>query len=149
NGSTAPQSAPVTGRDKWTGRYPHLGTGPLAADVFTSPEQFELERERIFKKVWLNVGRVEQIPNAGDFFVKDIEICQTSILVVRGADGQVRAFHNMCSHRGNKVCWDKAGNKPNFTCKFHGWVYGHEGDLKYVPDEEHFFDFKRDDHGMA
>ena len=149
NGSATPQPPPRTGRDKWTGRYPHLGTGPLPADVFTSKEQFELEREHIFKKVWLNVGRIEQLPNAGDFFVFDIAMCETSILVVRGADGAVRAFHNMCSHRGNKVCWDRAGNRNNFTCKFHGWVYGLDGELRHVPDEEHFFDFQRGDHGMA
>ena len=57
-------------------------------------EQFELERERIFKKVWLNVGRVEQLTNRGDYFVKEIVICQTSILVVRGEEG-----HTPLSHR--------------------------------------------------
>ena len=93
----------------WHDRYPHLDREPVRADVFTSEEQFELEREHIFKKVWLNVGRVEQLPNPGDFFVKDIDVCQTSILVVRGKDGGINAFHNMCSHRGNKIAWDNQG----------------------------------------
>lgn len=134
---------------RWHARHPHLGTSPLPADVFTSKEQFELEREHIFKKVWLNVGRVEQVPHPGDFFVKDIAMCQTSILVVRGRDGEIRAFHNMCSHRGNKIAWNAEGNCKVFTCKFHGWVYGLDGELRHVPDEENFFDFRRDDYGLT
>ena len=77
---------------KWHNKYPHLGTDPVPADVFTSQEQFELERERMFKKVWLNVGRVERIPNPGDYFVQDLAVCNTSVIVVRGKDGAVRAF---------------------------------------------------------
>lgn len=129
--------------------YPYLGKQPVRADVFTSEEQFELERERIFKKVWLNVGRVEQIPNPGDYFVKDIAMCQTSILVVRGKDGQVHAFHNICSHRGNKIAWDQQGTCQMFTCKFHGWAYALDGSLKFVPDEENFFDLQKDKLGMT
>ncbi len=133
----------------WHDRYPHLDRGPVRADVFTSEEQFELEREHIFKKVWLNVGRVEQLPNPGDYFVKDIAMCQTSILVVRGKDGQINAFHNMCSHRGNKIAWDNQGTCQMFTCKFHGWSYGLDGSLRHVPDEENFFDLKKDTLGMT
>lgn len=134
---------------RWHAQHPHLGTGPLPANVFTSSEQFELEREHIFKKVWLNVGRVERVEKPGDFFVEDIAVCQTSVLVVRGQDGQIRAFHNMCSHRGNKVAWDKEGSCKAFTCKFHGWAYGLDGGLRHVPDEENFFDFDRAQHGMT
>ena len=134
---------------RWHARYPRLGTEPLPTDVFTSREQFELEREHVFKKVWLNVARVEQIPEAGDYFVKDIAICQTSILVVRGNDGEIRAFHNMCSHRGNKIAWDDGGSCKVFTCKFHGWAYGLEGALRHVPDEENFFDLKQEKLGLT
>ena len=134
---------------KWHNKYPHLGTGMVPADVFTSEEHFELERERIFKKVWLNVGRVEEIPNAGDYLVKDLAVCNTSVIIVRGKDGAVNAFHNMCSHRGNKIAWDNGGTCHNFTCKFHGWSYGLDGKLKFVPDEESFFELKKDTLGMT
>lgn len=134
---------------KWHNKYPHLGTGPVPADVFISEEQFALERERIFKKVWLNAGRVERIPNAGDYFVQDLAVCNTSVIVVRGKDGEVNAFHNMCSHRGNKIAWDKGGTCQNFTCKFHGWSYGLDGKLKFVPDEESFFDLKKETLGLT
>lgn len=71
NGSVTRPQARANG-SKWHDRYPHLDRGPIAAEVFTSAEQFEREREHIFKKVWLNMGRLEQIPNPGDYLVKDI-----------------------------------------------------------------------------
>ena len=134
---------------KWHDKYPHLDREPLAAAVFTSPEQFELEREHIFKKVWLNVGRVEQLAKPGDYFVKDIAMCQTSILVVRDQKGDIRAFHNMCSHRGNKIAWDARGSCQLFTCKFHGWSYALDGALKFVPDEQNFFGLQKDELGLT
>lgn len=78
-----------------------------------SREYFEKERARIFSGVWLHVGRVEQIPGPGDYFVKELAICNTSILVVRGKDGVIRAFHNMCSHR----------NRNGLRCKLSHWHY--------------------------
>jgi phenylpropionate dioxygenase-like ring-hydroxylating dioxygenase large terminal subunit len=126
---------------RWAEEYPALGTDPIAVDPhFTSQAYFELEREKIWRRVWLNVGRVEDCPNAGDFFVKDIEICNTSILVVRGEDGEIRAFHNVCSHRLNKVVWDACGSERRFACRFHGFVYDTRGTLVGMPDEQMFFD---------
>lgn len=103
---------------KWHSRYPELGSGPLPIDPYVSREHFEKERERIFRKVWLNVGRVEQIPNPGDYFVKDLAVCTTSIVIARGEDGKVHAFHNMCSHRGNPVVWNTKGTCKTFTCRY-------------------------------
>lgn len=106
---------------KWHDLYPELGTAPVPIDPYIARSYFEKEQERIFAKVWLNIGRIEQIPNPGDYFVKDLAVCKTSILVVRGKDGKIRAFHNMCAHRGNKPVWDNAGTcRGLFTCRFHG-----------------------------
>ncbi|MGE0820939.1 MAG: aromatic ring-hydroxylating dioxygenase subunit alpha [Candidatus Binatia bacterium] len=149
NGSESPVTTGKSNGVKWHDRYPHLGKAPLPANVFTSEEQFRLEKEYIFKKVWLNVGRVEQIPTPGDYFVKDIAICQTSILVVRGKDGHIYAFHNICSHRGNKVVWDKEGSCQMFTCKFHSWSYALDGKLRFIPDEESFFNLRKDEMGLT
>ena len=124
---------------KWTENYPELGTGPVPVEPYISREYFELERARIFRKVWLNVGRVEQIPNPGDYFVKDLAVCNTSVVVVRGKDGEINAFHNMCAHRGNQLVWDKRGNCRAFACRFHGWTYGLDGALRHVTDEGNFF----------
>ena len=143
----APINAAQTAR--WHDRYPELGTGPIAVEPYISPAFFEREREAIFRKVWLNVGRVEQIPARGDYFVKDLDICRTSILIVRGEDGAVHAFHNMCSHRGNRIVWGAKGKCNAFTCKYHSWTYRLDGALHHVPDENKFFDLKKETLGLT
>src|SRR2546422_8675924 len=80
----------------WTRHYPELGTGLVSYEDSISPEFYELEREAIFKRAWLNVGRVEQLPRSGSYFTKDLAFANTSIVVVRGKDGELRAFHNIC-----------------------------------------------------
>jgi len=139
----------ITNGKVWHNDYPELGTEPIPIEPCVSQEYFELERERIYKKTWLNVGRVEQIRNPGDYFVKDLPVCGTSVIVTRGKDGAVNALHNMCSHRGNKMVWNHAGTCQNFTCKFHGWSYGLDGSLKFVPDEESFFALQKDQLGLT
>ena len=120
-----------------------------------SPEHYELERKAIFAKTWLNVGRVEQLPRVGSYFTKEIDAARTSIVVVRSADEQVRAFYNMCRHRGNKLVWqdypgeETSGTCRQFTCKYHGWRYSLEGDLTFVQQEDEFFDLDKADYGLA
>jgi phenylpropionate dioxygenase-like ring-hydroxylating dioxygenase large terminal subunit len=133
----------------WHAQYPELGTEPVPIEPYISPEYFALERERIFRKAWLNVGREEEIPKPGDYLVKDLPACGTSILIVRGKDGRIRAFHNVCSHRSNKLMWNRGGSCQMFACKFHGWTYGLEGQLIFVPDEESFFDLKKGELGLT
>ncbi|MCG2634267.1 MAG: aromatic ring-hydroxylating dioxygenase subunit alpha [Gammaproteobacteria bacterium] len=128
----------------FTQQHPELGTGPVSTGPNINPEYFEQEREKIFKKSWLNVGRVDMCPNPGDYYVKDIAILNTSLIIVHGQDGTVRAFHNACPHRGNKVAQGK-GNTKGFACGFHGWTFNTEGSLVFVPDEEQFFDFDKKD----
>src|SRR5213592_4286828 len=96
----------------WTAHYPELGTEPISYQDSISPEFYELEREAIFKRAWLNVGRVEELPRKGSFFTKDIKIAKASVIIVRDLDGQVRAFHNVCRHRGNKILWDHSPKEP-------------------------------------
>ena len=78
---------PKPAEGSWTQHYPQLGTKPVSYEDSISPEFFELEREAIFKRAWLHVGRVEQIPRTGNFFTKEIAAAQTSIIIVRG-DGR-------------------------------------------------------------
>ena len=132
----------------WTPKYPELGTGPIPTEPCISPEYYERERDLIYKKVWLHVGRVEEIPNVGDYFIKEIKIAKASVIIIRDKEGSVRAFHNVCRHRSNKVLWDEEGSCRAMTCKFHGWAYKLDGTLADVPDEDRFFDFKKEDHGL-
>lgn len=128
---------------KWHDRYPFLGTAPLPVEGFTSAAQFALEQELIFRKTWLKVGRVEQVPGPGDYFVHDIPACRASVIIARGKDARLRAFHNMCSHRGNKLAWSRAGSCEIFSCKLHGWSYALDGSLRSEPDEASFFDLHK------
>ncbi len=138
----------------WTEHYPDLGTGPVPTEDSISPEFYELEREAIFKKAWLNVGRVEELPRKGSFFTKELVVANTSIIVVRGQDGEIRAFHNICRHRGNKLAWtdypgeEIRGNCRKFTCKYHMWSYELDGSLAEIPQEGEFFDLDKDAYGL-
>ena len=134
---------------RWQSEYPEMGTGLIPVEPYVSKEYFELEKERLFKRVWLNVGRVEEIPEAGSYIVKDIAVWNTSIILVRGADGKIRAFHNICSHRGNKVATDAQGSCRRFTCGFHGWTFDLQGELRGVPDENQFYDFDKSKYGLV
>lgn len=134
---------------KWAKAYPELGTDPVPTAPCVSPDYFEREREAIFRRTWLNVGRVEDVSTPGSYRVKDLPVAKTSIVVMRGKDGTIRAFHNMCSHRGNRLVWDTQGSCQALSCKFHGWSYATDGRLRFVPDEANFFDFDKTSHGLT
>lgn len=132
-----------------TDDYPELGKGPVPIEPYISPDQYELEKEYIFKKTWLQIGRVEEIPNAGDYIVKDLACADTSIIIARNKKGQIHAMHNVCSHRLNQIAYEKCGNTRKFSCKFHGWAFDLDGNLTGVPEEEKFFDLDKSQHGLA
>lgn len=141
---------------RWAAKYPDLGTGPIPVEPCVSPEFFERERQAVFLNTWLRVARIEEIAKAGDYKVKKIAVANTSVIIIRGKDGGVRAFHNTCSHRGNKVIVESGEDTYGHnraavvTCRFHGWVYDAKGGLLNVPEEERFGpDFKRGDHGLT
>jgi nitrite reductase/ring-hydroxylating ferredoxin subunit len=150
-----PSRWPRPTEGSWTEHHPELGTGPVSFDDCVSPEFYELEREAIFKRAWLNVGRVEDLPRKGSYFTKEIDIASASVLVVRGLDDEVRAFHNVCRHRGNKLVWNEFPREESqgwcrkFTCKYHGWRYDLEGALDFVQQEDEFFDIDTATLGLA
>lgn len=124
---------------QWSEKYPHVSKGPVPTDPYLSQAFFERERDQVFRRYWLNLGRVEEIPAPGTYFVRDLAVCNVSILVVRGRDDQVRAFHNVCPHRGNTLAMNDRGRCPGgFGCNFHGWAFTPEGELVFVPDEDNF-----------
>jgi glycine betaine catabolism A len=139
----------------WTEHYPELGTEPVSYEDSISPEFYAREQEAIFKRAWLNVGRVEQIPKIGSYFTKEIAAANASIVVVRDRHDNVGAFHNICRHRGNKLVWndfpreETEGVARQFVCKYHGWRYGLEGTLHYVQQESEFFDLDKSCHGLV
>ncbi len=112
-------------------------TGTAPVDVYFSPERFAAERE-IFSKVWLYVGRTEEVAEPGDWFVKDIDVCGASVIIANDREEGIKAFHNVCLHRGMKLLWQKRGHGRLMTCPYHAWSYATNGSLKVVPDEENF-----------
>ena len=138
----------------WTARA-GLGTEDVSFEDSISPEFFELEREAVFRRAWLHMGREFQIPQPGDYFTRELPTLNTSLIITRGRDGVVRAFHNMCGHRGNKLVWDDhprdevCGNARRFTCKYHGWQYDVDGDLRLVNQENWFFGMDKCRYGLV
>jgi phenylpropionate dioxygenase-like ring-hydroxylating dioxygenase large terminal subunit len=145
-------SKPAPG--SWTEQYPELGTGPVNYEDSVDPAYYEAEREAVFKRTWLNVGRVERVPRVGSYFTKELAVADTSLIIVRGRDQQIRAFHNVCRHRGNKLVWNDypgeevSGSCRQFTCKYHAWRYSLAGELTFVQQEEEFFDLDKGDYGL-
>ena len=139
----------------WTEHYPSLGTKPVSYADSISPDFYELERDAIFRRTWLNVGRVEQLRKKGSFFTRELHAARTSVVIVRGMDDKIRAFHNICRHRGNKLVWsdypgeETSGVCRNFTCKYHGWRYELDGTLAFVQQEREFFGLDKADYPLA
>ena len=99
---------------------------------YNSDEVYALEQDRIWFKEWVYVGRSEQVAEAGQFFT--VDIAGESILVTRNDEGDLRAFYNVCRHRGSVLCEEASGTtKAVFQCPYHGWSYGTNGALVGVP----------------
>ncbi len=116
-----------------------IRTGHVSIDAYISPERFERERE-IFRKTWLNVAVDSELNNPGDWVVREVEAAPASILISRGTDGIIRAFHNVCSHRSLKLVWGEQGCDRQFVCRYHAWTYATDGSLRGVPDRQAFGD---------
>lgn len=117
-------TAPLVTQLDFTGFRMHVETSR-----YFSPEYHAREREQLWMRCWQVVGRIDDIPDAGDWM--EHRIFDQSYVVVRGKDGAIRGFVNACRHRGNAFCNGK-GNAARFTCPYHNWSYGLDGKLLSV-----------------
>jgi len=126
---------------RWTLDHPELGTGPVTIESYRSAEYFGKMRDKVWKKTWIaTTKRIDEIPNPGDYFVEEVAIANASIVIVRGLDGRIRGFHNVCMHRGTQLVFQSYGNvRGRFTCIYHGWSYGLDGRNVLVTEKEMFF----------
>jgi phenylpropionate dioxygenase-like ring-hydroxylating dioxygenase large terminal subunit len=111
---------------------------------YTDPDIYQLELDRIITKNWILAGHQSQLPNPGDFRV--VKVANESAIIVRNKDGELKAFANVCRHRGSLVCLEQSGNTRKFECPYHGWVYDTDGKLmaaRNMPD-----DFHKDEHSL-
>jgi phenylpropionate dioxygenase-like ring-hydroxylating dioxygenase large terminal subunit len=112
-------------------------TFPVEAHI--SPEYARAEGDRLWSKVWVHAGRVEEIPDVGDYLT--FELGADSILIVRSAPDTIKAYHNVCSHRGRQLVDTPPGancaqgRKKMFVCNFHGWRYDLDGKCTFKLDE--------------
>ncbi|MBV9881825.1 MAG: aromatic ring-hydroxylating dioxygenase subunit alpha [Sphingomonadaceae bacterium] len=104
--------------------------------VYHDPEYFRVEMARLIRPTWQIVCHANDLPNAGDW--RTLELLGESVLVIRGADGVVRAFANVCRHRGSRLVDGEAGCAKRLTCPYHAWTYAADGRLVGVPQREDY-----------
>ena len=108
------------------------GAMTLPREFYTSEAIFQEERQLIFSKRWLYAGHLSQLPEPGSFF--QVTLDGESLLVVRDREGDVRAFFNVCRHRGSRVCTEQQGRfVGGIQCPYHAWTYALDGRLKAAP----------------
>jgi len=112
-------------------RRPLLEASTLPPACYTSQAFYRREVQTIFMKVWNFIGRADRIPNPGDYFT--IEFVGVPVIIVRGANGGVRAFANSCRHRG-ALLLDGEGNCRAIRCPYHSWTYDTDGKLIVAPE---------------
>jgi len=133
------QVSPDAAPGEFDAKAPYIdnGTGPFSPDRYTSRDYMEREWERVWTKVWLIAGVQTDLREPGDYLT--FEVGRESILVVLGNDGKVRAFYNVCPHRGMQLVHGDFGSVNNgFTCPYHSWSFHLDGGLANVTDRETF-----------
>lgn len=119
----------------------------IPAPWYFDPRIAELERSNVFSSTWQVVGRADQVRENGQFFTA--EIAGEPLVVVRGEDGRLRAFYNVCRHHAAAVVTDTQGCAKQFRCPYHGWTYGIDGALKGMVEFEGVCNFDRAKNGLV
>ena len=115
-------------------------------DAYVDEDRYQKEVDRIFKRLPLALCLSSELPK--DNTHRAMNVIDTPVLITRGKDSKVRAFLNICRHRGSKICEEGTGKKRNFVCPYHAWTYDHEGKLIGMYGEKTFGDIKKEDFGL-
>ncbi|WP_336158770.1 aromatic ring-hydroxylating oxygenase subunit alpha [Amycolatopsis sp. VC5-11] len=120
----------------------------LPGPHYTDPAIFAREQERIFEAGWFCAVRSADLPSPGSF--ETVQVGRESVLIARGRDGALRAFLNVCRHRGARLCTDEKGSvKRAFQCMYHAWTYGLDGKLVAAPNLTGMPDVDRVEYGLT
>jgi carnitine monooxygenase subunit len=140
---------PTAPNDSLEAKRPAVDNGVTVLDPerYYSREFMDKEWRHLWPRVWLLAAVTSDLPEEGDYSV--FNIGRESILIVRQADGALKAFFNVCPHRGNPIAMNERGSVARFTCPFHGWRFCIDGKLEGITDEESFHpDLVRDRPGL-
>lgn len=118
----------------------------LPSRYYFDPSVFEAEKANIFYKSWHFACHRNEVAEAGQFVV--VDIFEQSVIVVCGRDGTLRAFHNVCQHRGNRLVTERRGHVRAFVCAYHAWTYGLSGELRGAPRTERLCGFDKAHFGL-
>ena len=118
----------------------------LPARYFYDEEVFRQEKSKIFYKSWHLVAHRNELRTPGSFVTH--EIFEQSVIVIAGREGELRAFHNVCQHRGNRLIEARRGKTPALTCAYHAWSYALDGCLRGAPNVAGVAGFKKSEHSL-
>ena len=119
----------------------------VPASHYYDEARWQLEMDRVFKRMPLMLAMSCELKTAGDF--KTIEVCGLPVLMVRTESGEAKAYINSCSHRGAVIMTEPRGRKMRFTCPYHAWTFDHDGALVNVYSEEDFGEIDKSCHGLT
>jgi choline monooxygenase len=119
----------------------------IPSSWYTHPEMREFEREHLFAKSWQYIGHSSQVQHPGDYIIGTA--AGNPIIIVRGKDNTLRAFYNVCRHRGGPLAIEPSGNCNALQCKYHGWTYLLDGSLRGVPQFDRVELFDKKDFGLT
>ncbi|MFL6519917.1 MAG: aromatic ring-hydroxylating oxygenase subunit alpha [Chthoniobacterales bacterium] len=122
------------------------GAKTLPQKYFVSAELFDEEQEKIFGQHWVLAGHEKEIAQPGDYFVR--EVTGESVIVARDKAGDVRAFYNVCRHRGTRLCEEASGHAATIQCPYHAWAYGLDGRLVGAPHMDEVCGFDREKYSL-
>jgi Rieske 2Fe-2S family protein len=139
--------SPVSREEVAPTRLPVDRASLLPPRVFHDPDVFAFERDEWFARAWLSVGREEDAARPGDYITATV--AGQSVLVVRGEDEILRAFHNVCRHRGSLIAPEPKGRVVRFQCPYHAWTYELDGRLRRAGHTDALVDFETADYGLV
>src|ERR1700746_1933248 len=128
-------------------RAPLSEASTIPAPWYVDPRIPQREGMTVFSKTWQVIGRADQVTKPGQFVTSTV--AGEPIVAVRGADGQLRAFYNVCRHHAAKVVTEPCGNASILHCPYHGWNYGLDGSLKGMPEFDGVKNFDRLKNGLV
>src|SRR3954462_4143339 len=139
--------SPLTAEEIASVRRPYRAASLLPGRAYHDAGIFDFERAEWFRRDWVVVGREEDAAETGTYFLAEVD--DEALIVVRARDGVLRAFYNVCRHRGTAVVEEQCGGAVRFQCPYHAWIYDLDGSLMRAKPTDDLDDFSLEEYGLA